>query len=476
MCRRAKPYTLEPAQGARRVARRAYEQVEAVGMLAVVDFSFLTPQLGTIISALVGASAIGLQVAGNFRQARENSRLQFQLEQDKAALWRDEEAIKTVAMYRGPLLEAACELEHRLWHLLTLPGEWRDRQGKIDETELMFTTYTFCQFLGYMEALRREGPRERSLLDPMRGSNSLSIMREAFLFVFSAAPATLAQYLDSKGRGGGKREHPGLRWRPSREVDRSIDHNGGGVPLRTARGAFRAIGSLMLGSENGQDRIYTIAFTDFYRQATTEGSEMKMFVDPLIRDIRELAEGPLWRREGPVPVARWTRALLLQQLLVEAFDILDPGYARIPSSARVVLSPTEWKKLAPLVVGPIANTIAARQAADRERRRAGKGKGKAGEAKGAADGAVISSRHASMDREVYASGEWANMENPEMGGDVLLPGAGVGKKKQEESWNAKAADVMVGAGSALLVEEAARALWKAARASDNGREDRDRRP
>jgi hypothetical protein len=47
---------------------------------------------------------------------------------------------------------------------------------------------------------------------------------------------------------------------------------------------------------------------------------------PLEESLVELLTSPCWGGEAVFPVHRWTRVLLLQQLLVEAFDLL--GAAR----------------------------------------------------------------------------------------------------------------------------------------------------
>lgn len=41
----------------------------------------------------------------------------------------------------------------------------------------------------------------------------------------------------------------------------------------------------------------------------------------------------------------WTRVLLLQQLLVELVDLLDPDCVRQPLARRVRLAPVAWAKL-----------------------------------------------------------------------------------------------------------------------------------
>jgi hypothetical protein len=44
-------------------------------------------------------------------------------------------------------------------------------------------------------------------------------------------------------------------------------------------------------------------------------------------------------------LARWTRVLLLQQLLVDAIDLLDPDYVRVPKCRRVRLMPEYYAPL-----------------------------------------------------------------------------------------------------------------------------------
>jgi hypothetical protein len=57
---------------------------------------------------------------------------------------------------------------------------------------------------------------------------------------------------------------------------------------------------------------------------------------------------------APVPslpasacVHSWSRVLLLQQMLVDAIDLLDPDYVRVPESRRL--------RLMPVTYGPLPN-------------------------------------------------------------------------------------------------------------------------
>jgi hypothetical protein len=63
------------------------------------------------------------------------------------------------------------------------------------------------QFLGFLEVLRREGPRERSYLGSgnPQGTDTLATLMEGIRFVLCAYPATLSQWAEE----GDLREHPG---------------------------------------------------------------------------------------------------------------------------------------------------------------------------------------------------------------------------------------------------------------------------
>jgi hypothetical protein len=66
---------------------------------------------------------------------------------------------------------------------------------------------------------------------------------------------------------------------------------------------------------------------------------------PLEESLADLLTGPCWSGEAPFPCHRWSRILLLQQLLVEAFDLLDPRCLRIMPSRRMRLVPVAYKPL-----------------------------------------------------------------------------------------------------------------------------------
>lgn len=65
--------------------------------------------------------------------------------------------------------------------------------GEIAEEEVLFTLFNLAQFLGYIEVVRREGPREDAFLQAgnPQGSDTLATLVEGLRFVMSAASGNL---------------------------------------------------------------------------------------------------------------------------------------------------------------------------------------------------------------------------------------------------------------------------------------------
>lgn len=117
-----------------------------------------------------------------------------------------------------------------------------------------------AQFLGFVEVVRREGPRERPFLQAgnPQGSDTLSTLVEGVRFVLTASPTYLEEwYLE-----GTNRTHPGARRRRTREevISRHQQIEAHGcqfVPemepalMRVPRGHQRAIGTLMITTPMG---------------------------------------------------------------------------------------------------------------------------------------------------------------------------------------------------------------------------------
>ena len=103
--------------------------------------------------------------------------LALALERERARQATLRELQGVVARYRGPLLESAIDLEQRLFHLVADAGRAPDAAAGDSCRYLLFT---LGQWLGLVEVVRREGPRERPFLSTggPQGADSLSTLVE----------------------------------------------------------------------------------------------------------------------------------------------------------------------------------------------------------------------------------------------------------------------------------------------------------
>ena len=116
--------------------------------------------------------------------------------------------------------------------------------------------------------------------------------------------------------------------------------------LRISRGAQRAIGSFMISTPMGAERHYTLSYGEFCHRLTAD-PEFAARLAPLRADIALLASGPRWTGAKPFPAGRWTRVVLLQQLLVEAMGLLDADGLRVPADRRAPLAGMTYVPLIP---------------------------------------------------------------------------------------------------------------------------------
>ncbi len=117
--------------------------------------------------------------------------------------------------------------------------------------------------------------------------------------------------------------------------------------LRISRGAQRAVGSFMISTPMGAERHYTLSYGEFCARLSSDPA-LAARLAPIRADIAALASGPPWDGEGPFPSGRWTRVLLLQRLLAEAMDLLDPDTLRVPADRRTPLSGLRFVPLLPV--------------------------------------------------------------------------------------------------------------------------------
>lgn len=312
----------------------------------------ISPELAVLASAFFATTSVVMNFYSGQILEKQRAQLTLELERDKALQQQITELQGVIARYRGPLLESAIDLEQRLWHLAA--DSCFDNRSE-DETRdnMRYLLFTMAQFLGFVEVVRRESPRERSFLQSgsPQGADTLSTLVEGIRFVLAASPAYLEQwYLEGHMRG-----HPGSRRRKTREevIDRHIlemsDPNV--CPFspeedlwKVSRGHQRAIGTYMIITKMGAQRHYTQSYGEFHKKLEHD-PEFRLWFRRLETDATSLALGKPWQGEGPFPVGRWTRVLLLQQLLVELIDLLDPDLVRMPLDRRVRLCPIAWGPL-----------------------------------------------------------------------------------------------------------------------------------
>lgn len=353
---------IKPSPLRRLAPRRVERHPRAALTVAEMTFDTFLPALGVtsekavIASALLAVSSVIINFFSGIKLEQKRAELALGLERDKLFQQQLRELQGVIARYRGPLLESAIDLEQRLWHLVT--DQCFDQRASDDlNEEIRYLLFTVAQFLGFVEVVRREGPRERPFLQAgnPQGSDTLSTLLEGVRFALCASPT----YLESWYLEGPSRTHPGARKRKSREeviaVHMKVESDDGcpvgdgaqlfETPLlRVSRGYQRAIGTMMITTPMGAERHYTMSYGDFHTRLETDPHFSRWF-EEMEAGAMDLASGPVWRGEGPFPIGRWTRVLLLQQLLVELMDLLDPDCVRLPVDRRERLMPIKWGKL-----------------------------------------------------------------------------------------------------------------------------------
>lgn len=319
-----------------------------------LDFALLST-LVLATSSVVGTYASGLSVE------KKKAELAMELERERRRDSQLRELQSVIARYRGPLLESAVDLEQRLWHAI-VDRSFEQGDEKHIELEIQYMVFCVAQFLGFVEVVRREGPREVSFLaaDNPQGSDTLFIMIEAIRFVLCASPESLMAWWSQEEQGRGARNHPGARRRrepleiirdKKSATEGTYSHEGLNsreyIPLRLSRGFQRAIGTMMILTDFGASRHYTLSYGQFFERLNDEASpNWRTWFADITKDVAYLAKAGLWEGEGPFPLNKWTRVLLLQQLLVELIDLLDPDCIRITQTdRRKRLMPVEYQPL-----------------------------------------------------------------------------------------------------------------------------------
>ena len=173
------------------------------GIMAVVGFDTfvpalnLSPELAVLTSAGLATSSVIINFYSGAHIERQRGEMALELERDKVFQQQLQELQSVIARDRGPLLESAIDLEQRLWHLVTDQcfDRWDSSELRLRE-EIRYLLFTMAQFLGFVEVVRRESPRERPFLQVGNpsGSETLSTLLEGVRFIMCASPTTLESW------------------------------------------------------------------------------------------------------------------------------------------------------------------------------------------------------------------------------------------------------------------------------------------
>jgi hypothetical protein len=247
--------------------------------VTVTVISAVVALLGALFSAKTARSTAVLQarLQGELEERRERSDKAARLEQ-------------VVSRYRDPLLNAAFDLQSRIYNLVA-NGYWKKiRNG--DEEERSYavksTLFVVAQYLAWAEALRR-------------GVQFLDL-------------GELKRNQDLVGR--------------LEEIRNALATDRFGPEFRVFRAHQRAIGEVMLeatpDAEAEGSRWQCLGYASFCSKLEQDGS-FRTWFERLDRDVRQLASGPGEAR---------ARLVALQRALIDLLDFLDDPAVRFPQRLR----------------------------------------------------------------------------------------------------------------------------------------------
>lgn len=241
-----------------------------------------TQLLVAIISAVVALVAAAITIWGQTRSTRLASQLRREEEEEK----HKQEAKRLISRYREPLVHAAFDLQSRIYNFLELQmidlhydnGSDRTRAYVVDNT-----AFLIAQYFGWSEIFRQEG----LFLDLGESSNT----------------------------------------RRLNEIQDNITHawlrGDLGMDLCIFKGNQRVIGEEMI--RKGPEGLNCATYGEFLSIISDENNQhllhLKQDVKALVTDIE--------------PVR--SRLILLQNVLINLIDFLDPNYIRFPKNRRTKL-------------------------------------------------------------------------------------------------------------------------------------------
>ena len=228
-----------------------------------------------VISAIVALASAGIAVHGQMRLAKFQAKTQ---------------ADAILARYRDPILQAAYELQSRIYNIVRnnlLNIYYVNGTNEEKRYVLENTLYVIAQYFGWTEILRRE----IQFLDvgEAKATRQIAKLLESIRHLFLS---------DDQNRGKG---------------------------FRIFRGEQRAIGELMI--KNEANKSMCLGYAEFVEH---RDEAFRKWLEQLSKDIEDLAQ-------ASVPYS--TRLVMIQRALIDLIDFLDKRYVRFPREYRDKLPP-----------------------------------------------------------------------------------------------------------------------------------------
>jgi len=236
----------------------------------------------TICSAFAAFIASSFTVWGQIRLTK----IQAELTEKRDEKLKKQEAEAIISRYREPLINAAYELQSRIFNILHLNffnkfyvhGNAREKQYAVENT-----IYVIAQYLGWSEIIRQE--IQFLDLGELETTKKLSTSQDHICNLF----------LDSRL----------------------------GKEFRIFRGEQRAIGDNMISKNNSSTSC--LGYAQFVQ---TQDAAFQYWFEPLRDDLDLLAKNTKKQND---------RLIKLQHALVDLIDFLDPDYIRYPKERRIKL-------------------------------------------------------------------------------------------------------------------------------------------
>lgn len=242
----------------------------------------------------LGSAALALLSAGlSGIMANRSARLAHDLERRKKAEDAAEQAERILQQYRDPLLDAAHTLQGRLYNIVAQRFLDKSYGDHVEEHERRYardyTVFAIAEYLCWVEILRRE-LRFRDLGDVTRNRKLLELL-------------TTIQY--------------------------AFQRDDIPAQFRVFRGRQRAIAELMMTATNAAEgpRTECIGYAAFSRRLETD-HDFRPWLLPLCEDVGVVAKASALENQ---------RLVLVQRLLIDLIDFLDPKSVRIPAQFRARL-------------------------------------------------------------------------------------------------------------------------------------------